>query len=217
MPAGRPEAPWQVPVEHLRSELAGRLHELMTMDLAQNLVRALRRTSPALVEECMPHPVSLGLLTEVLTRLLEERVSVRPLGRILVSLSRHALRETDPAALAENVRLDLRREIASDLCGDGVLPVFLVSGNLEEELRLGITRTETGTWLHLDPELVEQVQARARELDGRGGPGSRLVLVSSVETRRYLRRLVGGAVPHAVVLSYPELEGLPMVQPVGEF
>lgn len=208
---------WRMPALHLQRALAGRLHELMTMDLAQNLVRALRRTSPALVEECMPHPVSLGLLTEVLTRLLEERVSVRPLGRILASLARHALRETEPGALAENVRLDLRREIAGGLCADGVLPVFLVSGDLEEQVRLGITRTETGTWLNLDPDTVEQVQARARELDGQGGPGARLVLVSSVETRRYLRRLVAGVAPDAVVLSYPELEGLPLVQPVGEF
>jgi type III secretion protein V len=208
---------WRMPVVHLQRELAGRLHELMTMDLAQSLVRALRRTSPALVEECMPHPVSLGLLTEVLTRLLEERVSVRPLGRILASLARHALRETEPGALAENVRLDLRREIAGGLCADGVLPVFLVSGDLEEQVRMGITRTETGTWLNLDPDTVEQVQARARELGVQCGPAGRLVLVSSVETRRYLRRLVAGVAPEAVVLSYPELEGLPMVQPVGEF
>jgi type III secretory pathway component EscV len=95
--------------------------------------------------------------------------------------------------------------------------VFLVSGSVEEDLRLGLTRTETGTWLHLDPETVEQLQQRARELAARGGAGNRLVLVSSVETRRTLRKLIGGAVPDAVVLSYPELEGLTMVQPVGEF
>jgi flagellar biosynthesis protein FlhA len=208
---------WEMPVEHLRLELPKRLHELMTMDLAQNLVRALRRTSPALVEECMPHPVSLGLLTEVLTRLLEEQVSIRPLGKILLSLSRNVLRDPDPGVLAENVRLDLRRELAGELCATGVLPVFLVSGTVEEDLRMGITRTETGTWLHLDPETVEQMQERARELAARSQPGGRLVLVSSVETRRYLRKLIGGAVPDAVVLSYPELEGLSMVQPVGEF
>jgi flagellar biosynthesis protein FlhA len=217
--AGSPGAlaAWEMPVEHLRLELPKRLHELMTMDLAQNLVRALRRTSPALVEECMPHPVSLGLLTEVLTRLLEEQVSIRPLGKILLSLSRNVLRDPDPGVLAENVRLDLRRELASGLCTTGVLPVFLVSGAVEEDLRLGITRTETGTWLHLEPETVEQVQERARELAARSQPGMRLVLVSSAETRRYLRRLIGGVVPDAVVLSYPELEGLSMVQPVGEF
>ncbi|MBU1069489.1 flagellar biosynthesis protein FlhA [Myxococcota bacterium] len=210
-------AAWDMPLEHLRLELPKRLHELMTMDLAQNLVRALRRTSPALVEECMPHPVSLGLLTEVLTRLLEEQVSIRPLGKILLSLSRNVLRDPDPGVLAENVRLDLRRELAGELCATGVLPVFLVSGTVEEDLRMGITRTETGTWLHLDPEIVEQMQERARELAARSQPGVRLVLVSSVETRRYLRKLIGGAVPDAVVLSYPELEGLSMVQPVGEF
>ena len=208
---------WEMPVAHLRLELPRRLHELMTMDMAQNLIRALRRTSPALVEECMPHPVSLGVLTEVLARLLEERVSIRPLGKILLSVSRNVLRDPDPVVLAENVRLDLRREMATELCASGVLPVFLVSGSVEEELRLGITRTETGTWLQLDPETVEQVHERARALASKTGPGAPLVLVSSVETRRYLRKLVGGAVPEVIVLSYPELEGLSMVQPVGEF
>ncbi len=153
----------------------------------------------------------------MLTRLLEEGVSIRPLGKILLSVSKNVLRDPDPAVLAENVRLDLRRELAGELCATGVLPVFLVSGSVEEELRLGITRTETGTWLHLDPETVEQVQERARSLASKNQPGTRLVLVSSVETRRYLRKLVGGVVPDVIVLSYPELEGLSMVQPVGEF
>ncbi len=206
---------WEMPLHHLERVMHRHAHELMTLDAAQVLVHALRRTQPALVEECMPHPVSLSLLAEVLQRLLEEQVTIRPLGRILRSLFRHAPQEADPAVLAENVRLDIRREMLAAWGAEGVLPVFLVSPAVEDDVRLAVKRNETGTWLSLHPETVDEWHRRAREL---AGPLSgRLVLVSSVDVRRFLRRILEPAVPAVRVLSYPELEGHAGIQPVGEF
>ncbi len=202
----------------VRETVRLQVHEFMTMDMAQNLVRALRRTAPTLVDETVGHPVTLPLLTEVLVRLLEEHVSIRPLGKILASLGKNALVDPDPAVLAENVRLDLRREIVSELGNEtGIVPVFLVSARFEEEIRLGIARTETGTWVNLDPEVVTELHERARHLAENMPPPGHLVLVSSVEIRRHLRKILAMSGLNAIILSYPELEGVSMIQPVGEF
>lgn len=203
------------PLWHLECIAPRHAAALMTMDAAQQLVHALRRTQPALVEECMPHPVPLALLADVLAKLLEERVTIRPLGRILQSLMHHAPQETDPALLAENVRLDIRREMLAAWSGEGVLPVFLVSAAVEEDVRLAIRRNETGTWIHLQPETLDEWHRRAQEL---AKPlKNQLVLVASVDVRRFLHRILAPAVPEVRVLSYPELEGHACIQPVGEF
>jgi type III secretion protein V len=163
----------------------------------------------------MPHPVSLSLLADVLAKLLEERVTIRPLGRILQSLMHHVPQETDPAVLAENVRLDIRREMLAAWGGEGILPVFLVSASVEDDVRLGIRRSETGTWIHMHPETLDELHRRAREL---AEPlEGRLVLVASMDVRRFLYKILSPAVPDVRVLSYPELEGHPAIQPVGEF
>lgn len=205
----------EMPLFHFERIVARHACSFMTLDTAQRLVYVLRRTQPALVEECMPHPVSLSLLADVLSKLLEEQVTIRPLGRILVSLMHHVPQETDPAVLAENVRLDIRREMLAAWGGEGVLPVFLVSAAIEDDVRLGIQRTETGTWIHLPPETIDELHQRARELSA--PLDGKLVLVASLDVRRFLYKILSPAVPDVRVLSYPELEGHPGIQPVGEF
>jgi len=71
----------------------------------------LERAYPALVRNVVPKPVTLALLADVLRRLVEEGVSVRPLREILEALAVYAPSERDPIALAELVRASLDRRV----------------------------------------------------------------------------------------------------------
>ncbi len=63
----------------------------------------------------MPKPVGLALLTEILRRLVEERISIRDLRAILEALAVAAPADKDQLHLAELVRAQLRRALTFKL------------------------------------------------------------------------------------------------------
>src|SRR5208282_3570012 len=102
--------------------LRARAADFLGLAEVQRLLDELEQFAPATVRNVVPKPVSLVLLTEVLRRLLEERVSVRDLRTILEALSTIAVTEKDPLSLAEYVRGQLRRAITFRLtAGQGRL------------------------------------------------------------------------------------------------
>ncbi|HBY58834.1 MAG TPA: EscV/YscV/HrcV family type III secretion system export apparatus protein, partial [Solibacterales bacterium] len=103
--------PGDVLLQHLAGFLRRSGHELIGLQEVHSMVERLKQIYPALVEQVVPKPVSLPLLTDILKRLAQEMVSIRDLKAILESLGDWARAEEDPAALVERVRADLRRRI----------------------------------------------------------------------------------------------------------
>ncbi|MBU1238130.1 flagellar biosynthesis protein FlhA, partial [Myxococcota bacterium] len=193
------------------------LGELVNMETAQILIRALEKTHPALMETIYPDPVSLPILTAVLKRLAQEGVSLRHLDRIVAALGDWVPREGDPVLLTEYVRMELRREVSGRYARERMLPVYLASQSTEDEIRAGITRGDKGSFLSLDPEVTMEIQEKAKKIRHQfKGDGAYLVVLSSMEIRRYLRQILVLEVPDIVVLSYQELENSLQVQPLGE-
>jgi type III secretion protein V len=189
--------------------------ELLGIQETQSLLEALERTQPALVREVVPKLVSPALLTDVLRRLAEEGVSLRALREILGALAEWAPLERDPVALTEHVRAALRRQLtARHLDATGTVGVFLLDPLIEETVREAIHKTASGSYLALEPELSRDILAAV----SRTLPSASVtppVVLTSVDIRRYVRRLLETEHPQVAVLSYPELAPEARLAPLG--
>jgi type III secretion protein V len=174
----------------------------------QRLLDELEQFAPATVRNVVPKPVSLTLLTDVLRRLVEERVSIRDLRAILEGLALLSATEKDPLALTELVRAHLRRAMTFKLTrGAPHLGVILIDPTIEDTVRRAITRTASGAFLTLPPAAARDVVASLRRAaseastQGRGPP----VFLTQPDIRRFVRKLVETELADAMVVSFAEL------------
>ena len=198
---------------HLGAVVRRRAGQLVGIQEVQSMLDQLERAYPALVRNVVPKPVSLALLTEVLRRLVEEGVSIRPLREILETLATHATSERDPVTLTELARSGLRQQITYRHSIDGVLPVVLLDPSIEEAVRDAIQRTSSGSYLALPPDVARDV-VEAFKVECRPEEGPAIVLTQA-DVRRFVRRLIEVELPDVVVLSYQELAPEVTVQPLG--
>ena len=189
---------------HLTSVLQSHAHELLGHEEVQQMLNALGRTAPRLVEDLVPKLLPLGILVRVLQGLLAEQVPIRNFRAIVESLAEHAPRTQDPAALLGQVRIALGRQIVQDIAGAAdELPVITLDPDLEQLLQS--TSAGSGAPV-LEPGLAERLQARladaTRRQDGAGEPA---VLLVPPALRSALARFTRASVPGLRVLAWNEI------------
>ena len=204
---------------HLSEVVRNHAVELLTRRRVQDLLDQFSEDSPKIVEEIVPGIVSLSLLHRTLRSLLAERVSIRDLGTILDTLAEHAGKIQDPDLLTDLVRERLGRSITRPyLEEDGKLPVITLAPELEEHLRSVVQRSESGSFLAVDPVtldgLVRGVQRVVDSL-GLGSDGSGPVLLATQSIRAPLRQIIARFLPRMAVLSHGELPGGVQVVSMG--
>jgi type III secretion protein V len=183
-------------------------HLLVGIQEAQALLDALEPVAPALVREAS-RALPPAVLAEVLRRLVEEGVSIRPLRTILEALLEAGAAARGAPALAEAARRALRRHIGHRCAGDGPLPALLLDPAAENAVREALS----GEVLALDPELAARLLAALdREVRDHDVPP---VVVASGDVRRALRSLLAPRFPRIAVLSYDDLPPELPVRPIG--
>ena len=207
---------WQVPYA-MGMTLAGvlRKHADMFLGIQETrvLVDIVESTYPTLVAEVVPNNISLQLLADVLRRLIQEQVSIRNLPHIIQALADSVPNALgDAETLTEAVRIALRRQITMLHATQGVIEAWLVDPFLEDTLKEALHTTETGTLLALDPKTSHDIISSFHAVFNESPVK---LVVTSLEIRRYLRRLLALECPDVAVLSFQEL--LPEIQlhPVG--
>jgi type III secretion protein V len=155
--------------------------------------------------------VAPALLAEVLRRLLEEGVSIRPLRTILEGLLEAGGGSRGAALLVAAARRALRRQIGHRAGGGegDALQALLLDPAAEQAVRESLL----GEWPALDPAraaLLLETLERAL-LEAGGHP----VLLASGDVRRAVRLLVAPRWPRLQVLSYDELPPEQQIRPVG--
>jgi type III secretion protein V len=186
--------------------LERRAQDFLGLSETQGLLDELEQIAPASVRQVVPKPISLIQLTDILRRLVEERVNVRDLRAILEALSLVGAAEKDPLTLAEFVRLQLRRPITHSLTrGARELPVLLLDGHIEEAVRGAITRTPAGSFLALAPVASRDIVTAVKRAAAQHADVTPLVLLTQPDVRRYVRKLLEPELPELRVISFTEL------------
>ena len=197
--------------------LRSRAVEFLGLAEVQRLLDELEQFAPAAVRNVVPKPVSLVLLTDVLRRLVEERLSVRDLRSILEALSTVASTEKDALNLAEYVRSQMRRTITYRLtAGSGRLDVVLLDGVVEDTVRRAVTHTAAGSFLALAPQAARDVLAAIARAFASASPApAPKVILTQPDIRRFVRKLIEPEMPEVWVLSFAELLPEVALKPVG--
>ena len=153
-------------------------------------------------------------ISEVLKRLLEEHVPIRNQRAILESLVNWGAKEKDLLLLTEYVRGDLGRFIAHRASGGGQLAAIVLDVEVEQTIRQAIKQTPAGNYLTLEPQQIDQLLASLERLVG-ANPPPNLAVVTSMDIRRYFRRMIAQRLDWLQVYSFQELGDIDL-RPVGQ-
>jgi len=211
---------WDAPgylVLHLSAVLRKNASEFVGIQETQNMLEQLEQAFPALVKEVVPKAVSPFQLTDILRRLVEEEISIRDLRNILQALAEWGPVENDTVMLTEYVRAALKRYISHKYTrGQSTLIVYLLDPQIEETVRSSVQHTSSGSYLALEPEITQEILASVRNEVGNLPPSAQQpVVLTTMEIRRYFRKLVELEFPHLAVLSYQELSPEMNIQPIA--
>jgi flagellar biosynthesis protein FlhA len=198
--------PSTVIATHLSHLIQTHAHELLGHEEVQQMLNALAKSSPKLVEDLVPKLMPMSVLVRVLQGLLSERVPIRNMRTILETLSEHAPRSQDPSLLQAQVRVALGRQIVQDIAGlKDELPVITLENDLEQLLQ-GSLSGAGANGPGLEPGLAERLQQRLTESTRRQEMlGEPAVLLVPPTLRQTLSRFVRAGVPGLTVLAWNEI------------
>ncbi|HVT34691.1 MAG TPA: flagellar biosynthesis protein FlhA [Nevskiaceae bacterium] len=201
---------------HLSHLVKEHCSELLGFDEAQQLLTALAKSSPKLVEDLVPKVLPLGVFVKVLQNLLAERVPIRNLRIIAEAIAEAAPRSQDPVALAGAARVALGRQIVQEINGtDAELPVLTLAPALERVLQDSL---QSGGAV-LEPGLAERMHKSISDNAARQeSSGQPAVLLVPGPLRPLLAKFTRQTVPGLHVLAFnevPESKKLRMVGAVG--
>ncbi|HYO63810.1 MAG TPA: type III secretion system export apparatus subunit SctV [Pyrinomonadaceae bacterium] len=209
--------PAEVVTLHLSRVMRKYAHEFLGIQEAQGFLDFAARGVPKLVEEVVPKVVTIHQFTDVLQRLVQEGISIRDIKSILDALSEWGRIEKDPVMLTEYVRSSMKRYISFRYTGGReTLYVYLLDPEIEDVIRGAIRRTQTGSFLSLDPAIAHDIlDAMRREISALPPGAQQPIVITDMELRRFVRKMVELEFPTLSVLSYQELAPELNVQPVG--
>ena len=166
---------------------------------------------PDVVKEVL-RALPLQRVAEILRRLVEEEVGIRNARDILEALADAAQREKDVFALTELARIALKRQISHRAAPDGNLRAVLLSTELEELLRQSVRVSGGVQQLALDPLRLRELTETLVQAVHTHHPAA---LVTAVDIRRHVRKLIEAECFDTPVLSYHELVPTLRLEPVG--
>ena len=185
--------------------LTRHIHEFFGVQETKNLLDELEPKYPELLKETYRHS-SVQKMSEVLQRLLGERISVRNIKLILDAMTKWAPKEKDVITLVEHIRTALSRYISDKFSGGGKIRAVMVSQGLEDIVRNGIKQTAMGTFLNLEPhEMGEVMDLFEAGLSSISIQHKDLVILTSIDVRRFVKKLLESKYTDLEVLSFGEI------------
>lgn len=208
--------PSQVLTYHLAFVLKKYSADFIGIQETKFLLSAMEARFPDLVKEAT-RVLPIQKVAEILQRLVSEDISVRNLRTVLEALIEWGQKEKDSVLLTEYVRSGLKRHISYKYSsGHNILPAYLLAPNVEETVRGAIRQTSAGSYLALDPAVGKRLVDNIKRTVGDLMAGAqRPVLLTSMDIRRYLRKMIEQDLYDLPVLSYQELTQEINIQPLA--
>ena len=156
---------------------------------------------PDVVKEVL-RALPMQRLSDILRRLVEEEVPIRQLRDVLETLADIGQREKDMHTLTEFARIALKRQISHRHAPEGRLRALMLAPELETLLRESIRVAGGVHQLALDPQTAQGIVQGFVQAIAQHGPDA---IVTPVDLRRHVRKLVETDAFDTPVLSYQEL------------
>lgn len=199
---------------HAVKSLRDNAHQFVGIQEVQWVLERVGKEYPGLVAE-VQKVLPVQRISEVIKRLLEEHVSIRNLRTIFESLVVWGPKEKDVVMLTEYVRSDLGSYLTHRAtAGAPSLSVVLLDPALEKHIRECIKPTPAGNFLAMAPEMMANIANVVCNITGEN-PRAGVAVVTSMDIRRYVRRIIEARLRWLQVYSYQELSGRVTLEPVG--
>ena len=198
--------PESVMATHLSQMLHKYASQLIGQDDVQGLLENLAQAAPNLVESVVPKLVPLHTLTGILRVLLEERVPISDLRRILETLPGLASRNLGMSETAEALRPALAGLLIQQVAPlNQALPVMTLESDLEHML-ITMARQSGEEGLVIDNSLAEQLLRKIVQTNEElSADGKQSVMVVSPAIRRVFSHFIRQHIDDQIVLAFTEL------------
>jgi type III secretion protein V len=208
--------PTQLLSYHIALVLKKYAAEFLGIQETRVIVSGLEQQFPELAKE-VQRVLPIHKIAEILQRLVSEEISIRNVRAVMEALIEWGQKEKDSVLLTEYVRVALKRHISHKYSsGQNMLAAYLLSPSVEDLVRGAIRQTSGGSYLALDPgmsrKLLEKIKATVGDLSL---TPHRPVLLTSMDIRRYLRKMIEQELYELPVLSYQELIPEINIQPLA--
>jgi flagellar biosynthesis protein FlhA len=208
--------PVSVMITHLSEIVRTHCHEVLSRQDVKTMVDNMRETNPAVVEDLIPGVVSIGYLQKILATLLKEGVPIRDMETILEALAENSGSLKDIDIAVEYVRQALKRTITRRFSEANSLRVITLDPRIEDNIIANVKKSERGSYLSLDPEMVNQIMGATNEaVDKVRDVVAQVIILTSPIVRVYFKKLVDQFVPGLTVLSYNEIDAAVQIQSIG--
>ena len=197
-----------VVLTHLSEVIRNNLPQLLSYKDVKILIERLDPEYRKLADEICTSHMSYSGLQAVLKLLLAERVSIRNLHLILEAVAELAPHVRKTEQIVEHVRVRMSQQLCGDLADNGILRVLRLGNKWDMVFHQALKRDAKGEVVEFDidprhlEEFSEQATAIIREHLDRGMP---FVLVTSPESRSYVRMIIERLFATLPVLSHVEL------------
>lgn len=197
-----------VVLTHMSEVIRNNLPQLLSYKDLKILIDRMDPEYKKLADEICSSHMSYSGLQAVLKLLLAERVSIRNLHLILEAVAELAPHVRKTEQIVEHVRVRMSQQLCGDLADNGVLRVLRLGSKWDLLFHQALKRDAKGDVVEfdIDPRQLEEFSEQAsrviREFMDRGLP---FVLVTSPETRSYVRMIIERLFATLPVLSHVEL------------
>jgi len=211
--------PESVFITHLSETLKKHADELLTREDVQLLVDRLRKNQPSLVGEAVgaDGTVPIGLLQRVLKNLLRDGIPIRELTVILESLSEHALKTKNTAALTELVRKSLSRTITEQYKDQsGKISAITLDPVFEHQITSALRQEADQITLALPAEVAMQISRKIAQAwkAAMDQAKDKVVLLCDSRLRPPLSSMLSRTLPQLPVVAYDEIVLGTEVEPI---
>ena len=189
--------------------------QFINLQTTNDLLEIIEFSNKSLVSD-LKETLKLNQINTILKLLVEERIPLRQLTRILEAILEWGPKKSDPQLVLQQVRVNVGDFITSLFSKDDLLTVVAVAPSLENHLRDGIRMGDDRQYLVLDGQLTKTVVEQARELLAvhyRNGIDP--VLVTQQDVRRALYNVLEKNGIYVPVLSYQEIPSHVTIYPIA--
>jgi len=199
--------PATVLTTHLTEILKENMSELLSYSELVQLLETMNPHQRELLNELVPGTLTLVTVQRVLQGLLDEKVSIRDLGRITEALAESAAHIPTVTGLVEHVRSRLSRQLCfQHRHDDGALHVVTLSSAWEQAFSDALVADGEDKQLNMPAaKLQEFIREVRRAFEQAAISGISAVLLTSPAVRPYARSIVRRFRGQTVVLSHNEI------------
>ena len=199
--------PTTVMVTHLTETIKNHSYELLGRQEVKLIVDNAKEKYSAVVEELIPHLLTIVELQKVFQNLLREKVPIKDIVTIMESLADNARNTRDLEVLTEYVRFSLSRTICNTVVDENrTINVVTLDTVIEDIVANNIQKSVQGSFPTVDPDTTTKILGAIKDtVESVYFYNNQPIILVSPNIRPVFRKLIEMVFPQIMIISLNEV------------